>query len=208
VSELHPTHVLVVDDSPEVLLSTQALLTEPGRVIVTAESGEDALERIAEHEYALALLDVQLPGMNGFEVAEKIRARGETRHLPIIFVTGVNVERQHVFTGYETGAVDYLLRPIDPHALRSKVAVFCDLQVQKRRIEDYVVEIEAKNAQLQEQVDEIKRLQGLIPICCNCKKVKDDDGYWQQVEIYIMERSDAQFTHALCQPCSNALYGE
>jgi len=208
VSDERPVYVLAVDDTPEVLLTTETLLRAPGRVVVTADTGEDALTKLGLHDYALALLDVQLPGIDGFAVAEAIRRDPATRHLPIIFVTGVRFENEHIFRGYETGAVDYLVHPIDPHTLRSKVEVFCELQVQRQRIAEYVTEIERKNATLERNLVEIKTLQGLIPICCSCKKVRDDDGFWQQVEVYIMERSDAHFTHGICQNCSKELYGE
>ena len=208
VSEQTPVYVLVVEDTPEVRLATRTLLETPWRVIVTAETGEDALTKLGLHDYALALLDVQLPGIDGFAVAEAIRREEATRHLPIIFFTGVRFDEKHIFRGYETGAVDYLVHPVDPHTMRSKVEVFCELQVQRQRIAEYVTEIETKNVTLERNLVEINTLQGLIPICCNCKKVRDDDGFWQQVEIYIMERSDAQFTHGICVTCSEELYGE
>lgn len=90
------------------------------------------------------------------------------------------------------------MKPFNPHALRSKVDVFCDLQTQRELIAEYVQEIEAKNAALGQQLAEIKKLQGLIPICCCCKKIRNEDGYWQQVEVYIERHSDAQFTHGYC----------
>ena len=206
--EAHPTFVLAVDDSPEVRLSMAALLAATGRTVVSTSSAEEALERLDEHDYAVALLDVQLPGMDGFELAERIRAREQTRHLPIIFVTGTSMESRHVFHGYELGAVDYLLQPIDPHILKSKVDVFCNLQAQRARIGRYVTEIEAKNAELERHLAEIKTLRGLIPICSSCKKVRKDDGYWEQVEVYIMAHSEAEFTHGICADCIEVLYGD
>ncbi len=118
-----------------------------------------------------------------------------------MFVTGVKTAEGHVIEGYERGAVDYLMKPIDPHALRSKVDVFCDLQAQRELIAEYVQEIEAKNDALKQQLAEIKQLQGLIPISCCCKKIRNEDGYWQQVEVYIEDHSDAQFSHGYCSEC-------
>lgn len=198
-------YVLVVDDTPENLLWTETLLQKPGRTVVPAVSGEEALMALKAQQYAVVVLDVHMPGLDGFAVAERIRADPETSHLPIIFVTGVKTAEGHALEGYERGAVDYLVKPVNPHALRSKVEVFCNLQAQRELIAEYVEEIEAKNEALGRQLAEIKKLQGLIPICCCCKKIKNEDGYWQQVEVYIENHSDAQFTHGYCVECVDQL---
>ena len=119
--------ILVVDDRPENLSSMRQLLQQPGLEILTAESGNEALALMLEADLALVLLDVQMPEMNGFEVAELMRRNERTRHVPIIFVTAINKERCQVFTGYEAGAVDYLFKPVDPFVIRSKVAVFLEM---------------------------------------------------------------------------------
>ena len=137
------TDILLVDDRPENLLSLEATLESPDLRIVRAESGNEALGQTLDHDFALILLDVQMPGMDGFETAELLRSRPRTRHIPIIFVTAISKEPQHVFRGYEAGAVDYLFKPIDPEVLRSKVRSFVAMHRQRRELETAREELEA-----------------------------------------------------------------
>ncbi len=120
-------NLLLVDDRPQNLLALEAILEPLGQRLVTASSGEEALRRLLDDDFAVILLDVQMPGMDGFETAETIKRRQRTRDVPIIFLTAISKEEKHVFQGYEVGAVDYVFKPFDPVVLRSKVAVFVDL---------------------------------------------------------------------------------
>jgi PAS domain S-box-containing protein len=126
--------ILLVDDRAENLLALEAILEPLGQRLVRAQSGEDALRCLLEREFAVILLDVQMPGLNGFETARLIKARERTKHLPIIFLTAISKDEDYVFTGYSVGAVDYMSKPIQPEILRSKVQVFVDLYFQRRRI--------------------------------------------------------------------------
>lgn len=127
--------VLVVDDRPGNLLSLQAVL-DPNRYdIVTARSGEEALAAVLEEDFACIILDVAMPSMDGFETARLIKERERSRTIPILFVTASVLDIEHVFEGYTVGAVDYLQKPVNPHALRAKVRVFVDLHEQAREIE-------------------------------------------------------------------------
>jgi two-component system sensor histidine kinase/response regulator len=125
---------LVVDDTPENLVAMEALLRREGLELLIASSGPEALELLLQHEVALALLDVQMPGMDGFELAELMRGTERTRHVPIIFVTAGARDPSRTFKGYEAGAVDFLYKPIDPHILASKASVFFDLACQRTRL--------------------------------------------------------------------------
>ncbi|HYP89275.1 MAG TPA: hybrid sensor histidine kinase/response regulator [Polyangiaceae bacterium] len=127
---------LLVDDLEENLLALSALLRGPGVEVLTARSGREALELLLEHEVALALLDVQMPEMDGFELAELMRGTERTRHVPIIFVTAGAREQRRLFKGYELGAVDFLFKPIEPHILQSKVKVFLDLYRQRQQLRE------------------------------------------------------------------------
>jgi PAS domain S-box-containing protein len=126
--------ILLVDDRSENLLALEAILEPLGQRLVRAQSGESALRCLLEREFAVILLDVQMPGMNGFETARMIKARDRTKHVPIIFLTAISKDEDYVFKGYSVGAVDYMSKPFQPEILRSKVQVFVDLQVQRRRI--------------------------------------------------------------------------
>lgn len=127
--------ILLVDDRPENLAALEAVLDFPGLDLVKAESGNDALRLSLKQEFALVLLDVQMPGMSGFETAELMRSNPKTKHLPIIFVTAGMNDAQLQFKGYELGAVDYLIKPFEPHILKSKVKVFWELYCQRRKLE-------------------------------------------------------------------------
>ncbi len=129
-----PLKVLLVDDVAENLLVLEALLRREALEILTARSGAKALELLQAHDVCLALLDVQMPEMDGFELAELMRGSERTKHVPIIFVTAGGRDPQWVFKGYETGAVDFLFKPIEPHILTSKVDVFLELAQQRRQL--------------------------------------------------------------------------
>ena len=128
--------VLLVDDEPDNLVALTAVLEPLGRELVQATSGEQALALLLKREFAVILLDVRMPGLDGFETAALIKQREKTRHIPIIFVTAVSKDTEHVFRGYSEGAVDYLLKPYDPAVLRSKVSVFVELYEQKSELEE------------------------------------------------------------------------
>ena len=124
--------VLIVDDLPDNLLALNALIRQDDREIFQASSGEKALDLLLTHEFALAILDVQMPGMDGFELARLMRSTEKTRQIPIIFVTAAGKEQDYAFKGYGTGAVDFLYKPLDVAAVRSKVSVFVELYCQRR----------------------------------------------------------------------------
>ncbi|UCH95624.1 MAG: response regulator, partial [Candidatus Aminicenantes bacterium] len=119
-------NLLLVDDRKENLIALEALLESPDLRIIKAESGNHALGLMLEFDIALVLLDVQMPEMDGFEVAELMRKKEKTRNIPILFITAINKEEKYVFKGYESGGVDYLFKPIDPTILKSKVNVFLE----------------------------------------------------------------------------------
>jgi signal transduction histidine kinase len=129
-----PVHFLLVDDLEENLLSLEALLRRDGLVLLKARSGDEALELLLTHDVALALVDVQMPGLNGFELAELMRGNERTRLVPIIFVTAGNADSQRRFRGYEAGAVDFIHKPVEPDILRSKADVFFELYRQRQQI--------------------------------------------------------------------------
>ncbi len=130
-----PIHFLIVDDLEENLVALEALLRRDGLAFLRARSGEEALELLLRHEIALALLDVQMPGMDGFELAEFMRGNERTRHVPIIFLTAGSADGQRRFRGYEAGAVDFIQKPVEGDILSSKANVFFDLHRQRREIE-------------------------------------------------------------------------
>src|ERR1700744_1476172 len=129
-----PINFLLVDDLEENLLALEALLQREGLACLKARSGEEALELLLVGDFALALLDVQMPGIDGFQLAEFMRGSERSRHVPIIFLTAGTSDVQRRFRGYEAGAVDFIQKPIEPDIIRSKTRVFCDLYEQRRQI--------------------------------------------------------------------------
>ncbi|BBA36228.1 uncharacterized protein sS8_4298 [Methylocaldum marinum] len=141
--------ILLVDDREENLVALAGLLGGHHAGLLCAHSGEEALDLLLVHEVALALVDVQMPGMDGFELAELMRGTERTREIPIIFVTAGIHDHTRVFKGYESGAVDFLFKPLDPHILSSKVAVFMQLYRQKRELAERVRQLEVALAERQ-----------------------------------------------------------
>jgi PAS domain S-box-containing protein len=127
-------NILLVDDRPENLLTLDAILEPLGERLVRAHSGDEALKCLLTEEFAVILLDVQMPGLNGFETAELIKSRERTRFVPIIFLTAISKDEAYVYRGYSVGAVDYMSKPFEPDVLRSKVAVFVDLYRKQRQL--------------------------------------------------------------------------
>lgn len=133
-SETHPAPILIVDDRPANLLSLHSILEPLGQQIVHAESGDEALRQMLSHDFAVILMDVKMPGLDGIRTAELIRQRPRSAHLPIIFLTAVPMEAAEIIKAYEEGAVDFLLKPFEPAVLRSKVRVFVDLYIKEEMI--------------------------------------------------------------------------
>ena len=145
--------ILIVDDREENLFALAALLEECEADVHRASSGNDALAQMLKKDFALVLLDVQMPIMDGFEVAELMRLNERTRYLPIIFVTAISKEQRYIFKGYETGAVDFLSKPIEAQILTSKVNVFLDLWHQKRKLIKVLAEKEKLEEKLRQQAE-------------------------------------------------------
>ena len=143
--------LLIVDDLPENLLALEALIKGDDRTVFQAGSADQALSLLLEHEFALAILDVQMPGMNGFELAELMRGMEKTKHIPIVFVSAAGREMNYAFKGYESGAVDFLHKPLDTLAVKSKVKVFVELFRQRKAL-DRQVQALARSQQEQQQL--------------------------------------------------------
>lgn len=152
--------ILIVDDRPENLLTLEHLLESPELNIVRANSGQEALGLLLDHDFALVLLDVQMPDMDGFETAELMRGNKRTRHIPIIFVTANHTESKHIFRGYDSGAVDYLFKPLDAQMLLCKVRIFLEIHRQRQALQAKTRELDARIVelhQLQRELEEKNR---------------------------------------------------
>src|SRR4029078_13635131 len=143
-------NILIVDDKPENLLAMESILEGLDQNLVQATSAREALRYLLIEDVAVIVLDVQMPGVNGFELAELIRERERTQHTPIIFVSAISHSEQYIFKGYSLGAVDYLTKPFEPEILRSKVRFFCRLFFQNQKIKRQANLLEESNKKLDE----------------------------------------------------------
>ncbi len=185
---------LVVDDEPVVRRLLETSLTGWGFEVVTAPGGEEAWA-ILQREDAppLAILDWTMPGLNGLELCKRVRALGKPTKPYLIFVTA-RARTQDIVTGLGAGADDYIVKPFQREELRARIKV-------GERMLELQAALAERVRELEDALANVKQLQGLLPICSYCKKVRDDQNYWQQVETYIEGRSDAQFTHGICPDC-------
>ncbi len=151
--------LLIVDDLPENLMALDALIRGPLRTVYQATSADAALALMLEHEFALAILDVQMPGMNGFELAEMMRGTERTRHIPIIFVSAAGSELNYAFKGYESGAVDFLQKPLDAHVVLSKVNVFVDLHRHRKALKHEMDALAAAHVKTEQLVQQLQATQ-------------------------------------------------
>lgn len=174
-----PFSILIVDDEPKNIQLLGSLLREKGYLVEFALDGARALSWLDAKPFDLVLLDIMMPGMDGYEVCRRIKENLGTRHIPVIFLTA-KTEIEDIVKGFEVGGTDYVTKPFKSPELLARVKV---------RVE-------------------MKLLRGLIPICAKCKSVRDDKGSWERIEAYIQSRSQALFTHSLCPHCAEAMYGK
>ena len=163
--------LLIVDDLPENLLALEALIKREDRTVYKALSADEALSLLLQHEFALAILDVQMPGMNGFELAEMMRGTEKTKNIPIVFVSAAGREMNYAFKGYESGAVDFLHKPLDIHAVKSKVNVFVDLYRQRKAVKQQVEALEQSRREQEVLLAQLQVTQGELE---HAVRMRDD----------------------------------
>jgi len=177
--------ILVVDDNQQNIQVLGAVLEQAGYGIAVAVNGQQALDYLVEEKPDLVLLDVMMPAMDGYEVCRTMKKDRDLKNIPVIFLTARG-ETGDLVRGFEAGGVDYITKPFHPEELLARVKTH----------------VELKKAR-----EEIRSLRGIIPICASCKKIRTDSGYWEQVDTYIENHSEAEFTHGVCPVCAERLYG-
>ncbi|MEI6207853.1 MAG: response regulator [Desulfuromonadales bacterium] len=179
--------ILVVDDNPRNLQLVGGVLSETLVCdLCFATSGAEALDILGEMTPDLILLDVNMPGMSGFELCSVIRSGEATREVPVIFLTAQQ-DTHCILKGFSAGGNDYVIKPFEPQELQARVKAHLSLKLRTDELKDALARI--------------KRLEGIIPICMYCKKIRDDGSIWLQMEQYISEHSDALFSHGVCPEC-------
>jgi DNA-binding response OmpR family regulator len=186
--------VLVADDNPGFLYALEAELTRWGYEPIVANNGQTAWQ-VLEGDDAppLAILDWMMPGLNGPELCTKIRELAKDEPPYLILLTA-RMSKEDTVQGLQAGADDYVTKPVDFHELQARVHTGQRIVTLQQHLARRVRELEQALAQ-------VRQLQGLLPICAYCKKIRDDQNYWQQVETYISTRADVRFSHAICPDC-------
>ena len=182
--------ILAVDDDPINLQVLRNYLATEDFDLTLASSGEEALNLLEEQTFDLVLLDVMMPKISGYEVCRALRENHPIAELPVLFLTAKSQDSD-VEAGIAQGANDYLTKPISKRRLLARVEPHLEVLNVHRHLEEMV----------DEKISQIKVLQGLLPICSGCKKIRDDEGYWNQLEIFINRHSEAEFTHGICPEC-------
>jgi DNA-binding response OmpR family regulator len=200
--------VLVTDDDPQVLDLTATILRRAGYDTLEAATGKECLEAVKAEHPDVVLLDVMLPDITGTELCRQIKADGSLQDIFVILMSGVQVSSDYQADALNVGADGYITKPVSNKELLARVQAM----VRIKRAEDALREKEREQQELilklQEALAEIKTLKGFIPICASCKKVRDDEGYWNQLEAYISKRTDAVFSHGLCPECADKYRAE
>jgi len=192
--------VIIIDDAPENIRMLIEILKEDYATI-PATSGEAGLAKAQiEPLPDLILLDIMMPGIDGYEVCKSLKEIEKTKDIPVVFISAMS-EVMDDARGFDLGAVDYITKPFYPATIKARLRNHV-------RLRKTILEMDMIIHQLKEALSEIKTLSGLIPICANCKKIRDDKGYWQQVEQYIKKHSEAEFSHSICPDCVSELYAE
>ncbi|HBH81719.1 MAG: response regulator [Nitrospira sp.] len=204
--------ILIVDDSPDHYALLRSILTKAGHnQILGAESAQAAFSILnvdgiqSATDVDLILMDVLMPEIDGVQACRRIKQQTHLRDIPIIMVTAKN-DLENLHEAFSAGAMDYINKPVKSVELLARVASAITLKKEMdcRKLRES--ELRRTNEELQQALREVKVLRGLIPICASCKKIRNDGGFWQQIEEYIGEHSEAEFSHGICQPCLKKLY--
>ena len=191
--------ILIAEDDFTSRTELAGVMKKGGQEVVETVNGAAAWDALQQRDAPqLAILDWTMPEMDGPEVVRRVRAL-QTDRPPYIIMLTARGEKADIIAGLEAGASDYLAKPFDPGELRARVEV-------GRRMVEMQDALASKAEALRLALDQIRTLSGIVPICANCKKIRDDRGYWNQVEVYVRDHTDAKFSHGICPECKEKLY--
>ena len=191
-------HILIVDDIQSDRMLLEKILNNAGHAVLSAENGSQALDMAREHEPDLFLLDISMTPMDGYELCKHLKEESELANIPVIFISA-KTETFDKVKAFQTGGVDYITKPYQSEEVIARANVHL-------RIHELQDRLRISVEQLEKALNEVKQLKGLLPICASCKNIRDDQGYWNSIESYIMEYSEVEFSHALCPKCIESLY--
>jgi sigma-B regulation protein RsbU (phosphoserine phosphatase) len=204
--------ILIVDDSPDQQTLLRSILRKAGHEdVLSADSAKSASMLLnlggeaTSHKIDLILMDILMPEQDGVETCRQIKRCAHLQDVPVIMVTAKN-DLSNLKEAFSAGAMDYISKPVNSVELLARVSSALLLKQEMDRRKNREFELRRSNEELQKALKEVKVLRGLIPICASCKKIRNDGGFWQQLEEYLGEHSEAEFSHGLCQPCIKKLY--
>jgi DNA-binding response OmpR family regulator len=201
------TTILVVDDNEAGLYATSRTLRQEGFEVREASTGQDAL-RIAMEQPDLVVLDVNLPDMEGFEVCKRIKENPATALIPVLHLSATRVDPASRVIGLDGGADGYLIQPVDSSELVATIRALLRMRAAEKRASELRDVLAIRIQELEAATAHIRMIQGILPICMHCRRIRDDRQAWRGLEDYIREHSDAQFSHGLCPECSAKHYSE
>ena len=199
--------ILAVDDEERNLRLLEALLEPRGYQISQAKDGDEALEQVHREPPDLVLLDVMMPKTDGFEVCRQMKQNPASANIPVIFITS-RTDTDSIVEGFESGGIDYITKPFNKAELLARITTHIALKRSQENLEKRTEELAEKNTHLEEALAQVKELKGLLPICSYCKKIRDDSGYWNQLETYVKQHSHAEFSHGICPGCLKKQFPE
>ncbi|MGE0085198.1 MAG: response regulator [Desulfococcaceae bacterium] len=191
--------ILVVDDEPWNLQIMRQILRDRYDAFF-ATDGQKALELTEKMLPDIILLDIMMPGMDGYRVCELLKSNEVSREIPVLFISSLSDTGDKV-KAFEAGGVDYVSKPFQKQEVLARISTHLNSRSLQKRLKEKVAELE-------EALANIKTLKGLLPICSHCKKIRDDQGYWKQIEVYIQNHSDALFSHSICPDCIEEIYSK
>ena len=191
--------ILIVDDDPDLLFATARIIQAAGYEVLTTGTANKGMELANKNLPDLILLDVILPDADGYALCRQIKEDPVLQKIYVVLISGTKTDSTDQADGLEVGADGYIARPITNRELLARVNAMVRIIKAERERDRLII-------QLEEALARVKKLNGLLPICAGCKKIRDDKGYWNQIELYLKEHSDAIMSHGICPECAEKYY--
>lgn len=205
ITDTSQPNILIVDDSRANLRLLADILTQKNYKARPVMDGSAALKAVKAQEPDLILLDIMMPGIKGYAVCEHLKADRRFRDIPIIFISALQESHDKV-EAFAKGGVDYITKPFHPDEVLARIDTHVKIIRLQKHLQKHNEQLEEKTDQLEKALAQVKKLSGLLPLCANCHKIRNDDGYWQDVASYIRKHSEADVTHGVCPDCIKKLY--